>query len=351
MTKDCGKKNEVDGMISAPKRTTRRENPRKSVTCAKSSVDPNSTTFLAVPPQPPTRLDYKRMLSFVSLYLVVVFIACVLIWVIQDPLKWKQRLLFCTSSILEALARVILASWWLKAAGPRLALVFVEIDVLSLSVVGFFTLVFPSLTGAMQYNLVDSSLTGAVIKTIVIGAAIKEAGKFLCYGIPLLLGQVSNASHLLFTAAIAGALGLLYTDMLTNDTEYDAAKFTMGLLYTMMYTLWTSIGCSILCHIKQNRISIWFSPFILIVPVIFHSCYLFAIAGWPFGWAWAGISAGYWLLSAVCLKVSLGPVLPMDLVFPPKKTQKDTACDGALNNCESVTTATPTAPEAAITMV
>jgi len=308
------------GKLSSPTHDTECEKPSiVTETQTETPIDPNGATFPSVPVIPPTKQDYKRMLSFVSLYLIVVFVACVLIWVIQDSQKWKQRLLFCTSSILEALGRVVLASWWLRAAGPKLALVFVEIDVLSLSVVGFFTLVFKSLTGAMQYNLVDMSLTSPIIKTIVVGATIKETGKLLCYGIPLVLGQVDNASHLLFSAAIAGALGLLYTDMLTNDTEYDAAKFTMGLLYTMMYTLWTSMGCTILCHIKQKRISVWLSPLVLAVPIVFHSCYLFAIAGWEFGWAWVGISAGYWIMSAICLKLILGPVLPMHVLFPKKK--------------------------------
>ena len=255
------------------------------------------------------------MISFVSLYLVAVFVVSVLIWVIQDSSKWKQRLLFCTTSIVEALLRVILGAWWLKAAGPRLALIFVEVDVLTLSVVGFFTLVFKSLTGAMQYNLMDSSLTGEVIKTIFVGATIKESGKFLCYFIPLMLGQINSASHLLFTAAIAGALGILYADMFTSDTEYDAPKFVMGLLYTMMYTLWTSMGCTVLCHIKQKRWSVWLAPLILIIPIIFHSCYLMAISGHPFGWGWAGISAGYWILSAIVLRIMLGSVLPMKTLF------------------------------------
>lgn len=284
------------------------------------------------------------MISFVSLYLVVVFIACVVIWVIQDSTKWKQRLLFCTSSILEALARVVLGAWWLKAAGPRLALIFVEIDVLTLSVVGFFTLVFKSLTVAMQYNLVDSALTGEVVKTIFVGATIKESGKFLCYLVPLVLGQINSASHLLFTAAIAGALGILYTDMLTNDTDYDAAKFVMGLLYTMMYTLWTSMGCTILCHIKQKRLSWWFSPLILVVPIVFHSCFLIAIAGQPFGWGWAGTSAGYWLFSAIVLKFLLTKVLPMSLLFPPKKTSSNTPQTGS-QELKDADPATQTAAE------
>jgi len=67
------------------------------------SKDPNAATFPSVPPTPPTKKDYIRMISFVSLYLVLVFVVCVLIWVIQDSAVWKQRLLFCTTSILEAL--------------------------------------------------------------------------------------------------------------------------------------------------------------------------------------------------------------------------------------------------------
>lgn len=301
---------------------TTRKAGRSASKGSKDSRDPNAATFPSVPPTPPTKQDYIRMISFVSLYLVVVFVACVLIWVIEDSGKWKQRLLFCTTSIFEALLRVILGAWWLKAAGPRLALIFVEIDVLTLSIVGFFTLVFKSLTGAMQYNLVDSSLTGEVVKTIFVGATIKESGKFLCYLVPLLLGQINSASHLLFTAAIAGALGILYADMLTSDTEYDAPKFVMGLLYTMMYTLWTSMGCTVLCQIKQKRWSFWLSPLILIVPIIFHSCYLMAIAGHPFGWGWAGISAGYWIMSALVLRVMLGSVLPMNTLFAKETTNK-----------------------------
>jgi|LauGreDrversion4_2_1035121.scaffolds.fasta_scaffold102783_1 hypothetical protein len=317
---------------------------RKSVQNAqkisKDSSDPNAETFPSVPPTPPIKQDYIRMISFVSLYLAVVFVACVLIWVIEDSSKWKQRLLFCTTSIFEALLRVILGAWWLKAAGPRLALVFVEVDVLTLSVVGFFTLVLKSLTGAMQYNLVDSALTGEVLKTIFVGATIKESGKFVCYLVPLLLGQINSASHLLFTAAIAGALGILYADMLTSDTEYDAPKFVMGLLYTMMYTLWTSMGCTVLCQIKQKRWSIWFAPLILIIPIIFHSCYLMAIAGHAFGWGWAGISAGYWILSALVLRVLLGAVLPMNTLFGKETEQKQQALPDACATTDSTTVVT-----------
>lgn len=320
---------------SGKERSTKRK--EAVVAVSEDSLDPNAATFPSIPPTPPTKQDYIRMISFVSLYLVVVFIVCVLIWVIQDSVMWKQRLLFCTTSIFEALLRVILGAWWLKAAGPRLALIFVEVDVLTLSVVGFVTLVFKSMTGAMQYNLVDSSLTGEVIKTIFVGATIKESGKFFCYLVPMLLGQINSASHLLFTAAIAGALGILYADMFTSDTTYDAPKFVMGLLYTMMYTLWTSMGCTVLCHIKQKRWSIWLSPLILIIPIIFHSCYLMAIAGHAFGWGWAGISAGYWIFSAIVLRIMLGPVLPMNTLFSKQEENEATPCDSCATDSNTVT--------------
>jgi hypothetical protein len=280
--------------------------------------DPNATTFPSAPNVSPTKREYVRMYSFISLYLLVVLGLLAGVWVIQEPHLWQNRLILTVVCISSAVFRVLLGSWLLKAAGARLALIFVEVDILALSVVGFFVLVAPTsfTIKALQTDLAYSSLSTELFGIIVTGATIKEVGKFLCYIVPFLLGQIECVSHLLFTGIIAGAMGMLYTDILTNtDISITWSRFTVSVLYTMLYTLWTSMGCTIVCLMAQRRISKWFSPLVLVVPILFHAGYLLAISGQDFDWKWALITVSYWIVSAVVLKLMLAPVMPLDALF------------------------------------
>ena len=274
--------------------------------------------FPSLPPNAPTGRDYKRMIAFVVSYLALVMATVVVFWVIHSKSQWDKRLILCTMCIVEALGRVLLASWWLSAATPKLALIFVEVDVFTLSLIALMKFVVPEdFMRAFQFHLADEPiLSGGLVASIFVGAAFKETAKMLCYLIPLLLGQIRCVSHLLFTAAIAGALGVLYTDMMwTDPNESSFQQVSMGVLYTMMYTLWTSMGCTILCYILQGRGSWMWAPLVLLVPTIFHAGYLMAISGQEFGWFWAAIVISYWLVSGITLKFLLTPILPMKRLF------------------------------------
>jgi hypothetical protein len=250
------------------------------------------------------------MLLFVSIYLSFVFCASLGLWVFKDRSQLGARFVFTCVTVVEALLRVIIGAWWLKAASPRLALVFVEVDILTITVLGLLFSVFPgSFVGSLQFQLTDTSLSDEVVLRIFAGASLKEASKFVCYILPTALGQVRCASHLMFTGLIAGALSMLYIDIFGGSGDgYNWEKFLLSLLYTLMYTLWTSMGCAILCRIKQGLFSIYRAPLVLIVPIVFHSGYLMAVSGQTVGWLWALIVVLYWIISALVLKSLLGRV-------------------------------------------
>lgn len=276
--------------------------------------DPNADTFPSAPTVPPTRKEYFRMFSFVGAYLLFIFGVVSAVWVIQSPFEWANRLVLAIVCVVSAFVRVLLGSWLLKAAGARLALVFIQVDILSLSVVGFFVLVSPTAftMKALQTDLSYEPLSTDVVRVVFTGAAIKEVGKFLCYITPFLLGQIKCVSHLLYTGVIAGAMSMLYTDILTNaDISVTWSRFTISVLYTMLYTLWTSMGCAIVCSIMQKKIFRWLSPLVIIIPILLHSGYIFSIAGREFGWIWAAITISYWIGSAIILKYILARVMPL----------------------------------------
>ena len=278
------------------------------------SLDQNATTFPSRPENAPVRKDYVRMALFVLVHLFVVLLVCSLAWVARGGDKWGDRLVFVSSSVAQALLRVTLAAWWLKAASPRLALVFAEIDAATLALVGGTCLVMPYIAGgALQFELGQATGFSQQVGKIFAVATLREACKLLSYLLPLWFGQVKCASHLLFTGAIAGSLSSLYADMFTAQPSTSTSVWhfvAIGFLYTMMYSLWTSMGAALICHIKQKRLGIRWIPTVLIVPVIFHAGYLMAVYGQTFGWQWALISTGYWLVSAVVLRAMLVQVLP-----------------------------------------
>jgi hypothetical protein len=122
----------------------------------------------------------------------------------------------------------------------------------------------------------------------------------------------------LFTGATAGALSILYSNIfggLSPQKSQLGQTLLIGLTQMLMFTLWTSMGAAIVCHIKQQRLRIWWAPLALIVPVTFHAGYSFAIHGRSFDWSWALITIGYWLLSALVLKVLLTRVLDPHVKF------------------------------------
>lgn len=94
-----------------------------------------------------------------------------------------------------------------------------------------------------------------------------------------------------------------YTDILRRCGDgYNWEKFLLSLLYTLMFTLWISMGCAILCQIKQVLLSINCAPLVLMVPIVCHSGYLMAVSGLTVGWLWALIVVVYWIISALVLK-------------------------------------------------
>lgn len=331
----------MDTLISIPGDSSQCSTNESSMSsgCRTSSTASSSdasctdvSCFPALPPSLPTTRDYKRMISFVVLYLVLVLLVVVGAWVFRDSDSAQRikRLVLCTMCVLEALGRVILASWWLRAASPKLALVFAEVDVLTLALMALMRFVVPSdFMRTFQFQLTDEpSLSTELVGSIFAGAAFKEFGKMLCYLIPLFVGQIRCVSHLLFTAAIAGALGVLYSDIMWIDpNESSGQQIAMGLLYTMMYTLWTSTGCTILCYILQKRISVLFAPFVLLVPILLHAGYLLAIAGQGFGGVWAAIVIAYWIGSGIVLKLLLSPILPMRRLFKSNQISEDVKPD------------------------
>ena len=283
----------------------------------------SSVTFPSLPAIHPSAQEYRRMIAFVLIYLAIVTCACIGLWVVPGGDAWSGRLLITSTSVLEALCRVVLAAWWLKAAAPRLALIFVEIDVVTLSLVALVGVLLPhSFIGTLRFDLMEESLQSSpgLLPRIFAEAAIKESLKFICYMTPVLLKQVRCASDLLFTGAVAGALGVLYTDIFSaHPADAGWERIVMGILYTMLFTLWSSMGCALVCHLKQGRLSWVFAPLVLVVPITFHACYLMAVAGHEFGGVWAGIVIGYWILSAIVLKLLLTKVLPVNDLFTTAK--------------------------------
>jgi len=102
---------------------------------------------------------------------------------------------------------------------------------------------------------------------------------------------------------------MLYTDILSGCGDgYNWEKFLLSLLYTLMFTLWISMGCAILCQIKQVLLSINCAPLVLMVPIVFHSGYLLAVSGLTVGWLWSLIVVLCWNISALVWKGLLGRV-------------------------------------------
>jgi hypothetical protein len=82
------------------------------------------------------------------------------LWVLKDRSQSGARLVLTCVTVIEGLLRVIIGAWWLKAASPRRAQVFVEVDILTISVLGLLFSVFPgSFAGSLQFQLTDTSLT------------------------------------------------------------------------------------------------------------------------------------------------------------------------------------------------
>ena len=277
----------------------------------------NSANFPYVSGVPPTKRDYSRMMMFVSVHLALVLLLCCTFWVPGGGDEWYYRLIFASCSVLEALLRVVVATWWFQSASVKLALVFMEIDLVTLTLVGLGWLIIPSVASvSLQYKLKnpESGVTlldslGVIAQTVT----LRETCKVIGFLIPLAFKQIRCSSHLLFAGATAGALNLLYSDIISGFKPEESTLghvIVIGLMLALLYTLWTSMGAAILCQIKMNRISIYWCPMVLIVPVVFHAMYLVAIFGQGFGWQWAIISVAYWMVSGVALKLMLTGVMP-----------------------------------------
>jgi hypothetical protein len=196
------------------------ESAKRAVTGCADVEDPKSGSFPSRPENQPVRKDYLRMTLFVMVHLTVVLIVCGLAWVARGGQSWRDRLVFVSSSVAQALLRVTLAAWWLKAASPRLALVFAEIDAATLVLVGVSSWAVPYIAGgALQFELGQSVPLSDQVGKIFAVAALRETCKLLSYLIPLGFGQIKCASHLLFTGAIAGSLSSLYADMFSGPLE------------------------------------------------------------------------------------------------------------------------------------
>lgn len=255
----------------------------------------------------PTSKDFFRMMAFVTAYLLFVFVLCLSFWVVRSPGDSLAKFVIVSTSITEAIVRVVIVSWLLKIASARMALVFVEIDLITVSTMALLNFALPRpVIGSLQFQIAFSPMDMDGIFKMILGASIKELLKVICYLIPLVLGQTRSAFELLFTSAVAGSLSMLYSDILVDfDVSGAWQKVVMGVLYTFLFPLWTSLGCSILCHIKRNSLKLIWAPMVLVVPVSFHSLYLLSTAPFPFGWAWAGIVVGFWVVSALILAASL----------------------------------------------
>lgn len=286
-------------------------NTRRTNKDAIECVSPSAASFPALPQHMPNGKDFKKMVLFVSVHLLTILVICVSFWVPRGGEGWGSRLAFVACAVVEAFLRVILASWWFRAASPRLALVFVEIDFLTLAMVGLASLGGRYLISMQHITYAPSSLSRDA-GYILVGAVIRESINLVSYCIPLGFKQVRCASHLLFSGATAGALNMLYSYIFSGFNPENSELWKtllMGLTQMLMFTLWTSMGAAIVCHIKQQRLRIWWAPLALIVPVTFHAGYYFAIYGRSCDWLWALISVGYWLLSAIVVKLMLTDVL------------------------------------------
>ncbi len=260
----------------------------------------------------PTKKEFSRMILFVSVHLVLVLALCCVFWVPRGGDNWSSRFIFSGCSVVEALLRVAFASWWLKAASLKLALVFTEIDVVTLIVVGLSSLFLPALSQSQILNPVPPGPFGAAVSTIFLSATVRETCKFVGYIIPFVFRQTRCASHLLFAGATSGALNMLYGDIFSGLEPENSTLWQLivvSLLYTMMFTLWTSMGAAILCQIKQKRLRVLWSPLVLIVPIFFHAGYLMAVFDRTFSWQWALITISYWVVSGVSLKFILTGVM------------------------------------------
>jgi hypothetical protein len=274
----------------------------------------NKSDFPFLPDILPTKREYNRMILFVSAHLVVVLVLCGTLWVPRGGDGWVDRLVFASCSVIEALLRVVAASWWLYAASSKFALVFLEIDFVTLALVGLSSLFMPSLLGScLQYQHASPPSTGGTSLSdaalgIFLSSSVGESLKLIGYMIPFALRQIRCSSHLLFAGTTAGALNLLYGDMFSGFKPESTSMWILiivSLLNTLMFTLWTSMGTALLCQIVRNRLAIYWCPLVLLVPVIFHSCYLIAVFGEVLGWRWAVITIAYWIVSGVALKLSL----------------------------------------------
>lgn len=249
----------------------------------------------------PKKRDYVRMTCFLLAHLSFVFVVCLIAWVLRID-DWMGRLLFVAASVIGALIRVVLSSLWLRAASPRLALIFLEIDLCSLCLVALIHLSFP-LFLHFRTPLESSFLI----------ATLDESVKFVCYLLPLVLRQVRNISHFLFCAAVAGAMSLMYWEILLSrfSDEKIGHQILASIIYSLVYPLWSLLGCGMLCHILLKRISWLWAPFVLLVPVVLNAGYLVAVSPFRFGWEWVFITLAFWICSGIVLNWVITPLLPV----------------------------------------
>lgn len=249
----------------------------------------------------PKKRDYVRMTCFLLAHLSFVFVVCLIAWVLRID-NWMGRLLFVASSVVGALIRVVLSSLWLRAASPRLALIFLEIDLCSLCLVALIQLSFPLFLNSRS-----------PLESTILMATLDESVKFICYLLPLVLRQVRNISHLLFCAAVAGAMSLMYSEILLS--RFSDAKIghqiLASIIYSLVYPLWSLLGCGILCHILLRRISWLWAPFVFLVPVVLNAGYLVAVSQFSFSWEWVLITLAFWICSGIVLNWVLRPLLPV----------------------------------------